>query len=210
MADTGVYIEIDASETVQLLNRIQILVKPEQFRQIVYRVYKRTGRHVITAVKKSVSHDYAVKQKEVEKAIGKPKLSMYSGEIGCTIPIKGNRGAIGGMFSASGSAKGWQSVRKKYRVKTHVIRGARKPLPKQMSDIGGFPPFRNSTAPDLHNVTFTRVTKDQLPIRKIVGIAIPQMPMNRSRDAVQDDIIKFMMQRIEQEWRYATNRIKPR
>lgn len=210
MADTGVYIEIDASETVQLLNRIQILVKPEQFRQIVYRVYKRTGRHVITAVKKSVSHDYAVKQKEVEKAIGKPKLSMYSGEIGCTIPIKGNRGAIGGMFSASGSAKGWQSVRKKYRVKTHVIRGARKPLPKQMSDIGGFPPFRNSTAPDLHNVTFTRVTKDQLPIRKIVGIAIPQMPMNRSRDAVQDDIIKFMMQLIEQEWRYATNRIKPR
>lgn len=210
MADTGVYIEIDASETLELLNRIQILVKPEQFRQIVYRVYKRTGRHVITAVKKSVSHDYAVKQKEVEKAIGKPKLSMYSGEIGCTVPIKGNRGAIGGMFSASGSAKGWQSVRKKYRVKTHVIRGARKPLPKQMSDIGGFPPFRNSTAPDLHNVTFTRVTKDQLPIRKIVGIAIPQMPMNRSRDAVQDDIIKFMMQRIEQEWRYATNRIKPR
>lgn len=210
MADAGVYIEIDASETLELLNRIQLLVKPEQFRQIVYRVYKRTGRHVITAVKKSVSHDYAVKQKEVEKAIGKPKLSMYSGEIGCTVPIKGNRGAIGGMFSASGSAKGWQSVRKKYRVKTHVIRGARKPLPKQMSNIGGFPPFRNSTAPDLHNVTFTRVTKDQLPIRKIVGIAIPQMPMNRSRDAVQDDIIKFMMQRIEQEWRYATNRIKPR
>lgn len=210
MADAGVYIEIDASETLELLNRIQLLVKPEQFRQIVYRVYKRTGRHVITAVKKSVSHDYAVKQKEVEKAIGKPKLSMYSGEIGCTVPIKGNRGAIGGMFSASGSAKGWQSVRKKYRVKTHVIRGARKPLPKQMSNIGGFPPFRNSTAPDLHNVTFTRVTKDQLPIRKIVGISIPQMPMNRSRDAVQDDIIKFMMQRIEQEWRYATNRIKPR
>ena len=210
MADAGVYIEIDASEAVQLLNRIQLLVKPEQFRRIVYNVYKRTGRHVITVMKKDVSHDYAVKQKEIAKAVGKPKLSMYSGEIGCTIPIKGNRGAIGGMFSASGSAKGWQSVRKKYRVKTHVIRGARKPLPKQMSDIGGLPPFRNSTAPDLHNVTFTRVTKDRLPIRKIVGIAIPQMPMNRSRDAVQDDIIKFMMKRIEQEWRYATNRIKPR
>lgn len=210
MADAGVYIEIDASEAVQLLNRIQILVKPEQFRRIVYNVYKRTGRHVITAVKKDVSHDYAVTQKEVEKAVGKPKLSMYSGEIGCTIPITGRRGAIGGMFSASGSAKGWQSVRKKYRVKTHVIRGARKPLPKQMNDIGGLPPFRNSTATKLHNVTFTRVTKDQLPIRKIVGIAIPQMPMNRSREAVQDDIIKFMMKRIEQEWRYATNRIKPR
>lgn len=210
MADAGVYIEIDASETLELLNRIQILVKPEQFRRIVYNVYKRTGRHVITAVKKDVSHDYAVTQKEVAKAVGKPKLSMYSGEIGCTIPITGRRGAIGGMFSASGSAKGWQSVRKKYRVKTHVIRGARKPLPKQMNDIGGLPPFRNSTATKLHNVTFTRVTKDKLPIRKIVGIAIPQMPMNRSREAVQDDIIKFMMKRIEQEWRYATNRIKPR
>lgn len=210
MADAGVYIEIDASEAVQLLNRIQLLVKPEQFRRIVYNVYKRTGRYVLTVMKNDVSHDYAVKKKEIEKAVGKPKLSMYSGEIGCTIPITGRRGAIGGMFSASGSAKGWQSVRKKYRVKTHVIRGARKPLPKQMNDIGGFPPFRNSTAPDLHNVTFTRVTKDQLPIRKIVGIAIPQMPMNRSREAVQDDIIKFMMKRIEQEWRYATNRIKPR
>lgn len=210
MADAGVYIEIDASEAVQLLNRIQLLVKPEQFRRIVYNVYKCTGKHVLTVLKKDVSHYYAVKKKEIAKAVGKPKLSMYSGEIGCTIPITGRRGAIGGMFSASGSAEGWQSVRRKYRVRTRVIRGARKSLPKQMSNIGGFPPFRNSTAPDLHNVTFTRVTKDQLPIRKIVGIAIPQMPMNRSRDAVQDDIIKFMMQRIEQEWRHATNRIKPR
>ena len=34
---------------------------------------------------------------------------------------------------------------------------------------------------------------------KVVGIAIPQMPMNRSQEEVQQDILDYMKERMEHE-----------
>ena len=47
--------------------------------------------------------------------------------------------------------------------------------------------------------TFTRAGKSRLPILKVSGIAIPQMPLNRSEAEVQKDIQDYMMQRFEHE-----------
>ena len=72
-------------------------------------------------------------------------------------------------------------------------------MPDKMGSYGGEPPFRNLGS-KLGKKTFTRAGKARLPIMKVVGIAIPQMPMNRSEDDVQEDIKIYMQKRIEYEF----------
>ena len=64
-----------------------------------------------------------------------------------------------------------------------------------MSSYGGMPPFRNVPS-SLHGLTFTRSGKPRLPIEAVMGIAIPQMPLNRAEPAVQKDIAQYMEGRV--------------
>ena len=127
------------------------------------------------------------------------QTTSSAGGVGCIIPIVDTRGTIGGRFGASGGAHGWNSLRRKYRVKGRVVKAGTSTLPAQMSSYGGQPPFRNLGS-RLGGLTFTRAGKNRFPIQKVVGIAIPQMPMNRSQDEVQKDILEHMKERIEYEF----------
>lgn len=40
---------------------------------------------------------------------------------------------------------------------------------------------------------------NNFPIKKMVGVAIPQMPTNRSRPEVESDIMAYVMKRVEHE-----------
>lgn len=188
-------INIDTSDCVAKLTLLQAACKPERFNRALYRIYNRTGSHVRQILKKDLPHDYVISPSKVGKAVGSASIQG----MGCIIPVRDKRGSIGGQYSASGGAHGWNSKHHKYKVKARIVKGGQSTLPGAMSSYGGEPPFRNLGS-KLGKLTFTRAGKKRFPIMKVSGIAIPQMPMNRSLDEVQEDIVKFLKVQIEHEF----------
>ena len=60
-----------------------------------------------------------------------------------------------------------------------------------MKNQGGQPPFMSG------GVAFTRKTAARLPIVRVVGLAVPQMPLNRSAEETQDQILDLTARRLE-------------
>lgn len=196
---TGVYLEIDASELEDEIQRLRSVLTPARFDQVMYSIFRRTGGHVRKILKEDIPKDYVIAPGKVGKAVGNAKLSSGADGVGCTIPIVGPKLTIGGGFRASGGAHGWNSLRRKYKVKSRIVTTGTSTLPGQMNSYGGQPPFRNLGS-TLGGITFTRAGKARLPIQKVVGIAIPQMPMNRSEDEVRADIVDYLQKRMEHEF----------
>ena len=197
MAGGGVYLEVDASQLTDLIDRLKRTMTPQQFERAMYGIYARTGGHIASILKKDLPKAYHVKGAEVSGSVGGPRMTMGGGNVGCAIPIRGKRKGIGTGFAATGYRKGWSSLKGKYRIKAKVVKAGTSTLPAAMSTYGGMPPFRNMPSA-LGKVTFTRAGQKRHPILKVSGIAIPQMPMNRSQASVQEDILKYMKQRMEQ------------
>ena len=189
-------IQIDASDCEAKLELLKAACKPERFERALYRIYSRTGKHVRQILKTDLPHYYQISPSKVGKAVG----SMQIQGRGCIIPIRDKRGDIGtkGQYKAKGGAHGWKSVHRKYRVKGKIVYGSYSVLPEKV--MAGYPPFRNLSAPKLNNLTFTRTSKARGPLLKVTGIAIPQMPLNRSQGAVQMDIVNFLKGQIEHEF----------
>lgn len=194
------YIQVDASQLQYDLNRLQSALTPEQMNRAMYRVFQRTGGHVRKILRSDLPHQYEIKAGEVGATVQGAHTSLSGGLGGasCVIPVVGPRRRIGADFKASGGAHGWASRRRKYRVKSKIVKGQQSVLPAQAGSYGGMPPFRNLGS-RLMPQTFTRAGKKRLPIMKVMGIAIPQMPLNRSEPEVQGDIKTYLYARMEHE-----------
>ena len=205
-------IEVDSEEVQKMVNKMRDAMEPQQFTCAMYGVIQRTSRHVAAILGKEVPKEYKVTSAEVKKAVGAPKLSMgVAGGVGCVIPLKDIRRKVGpagkGSFTASGGRKGWNTVTRKrkkakkpYKITANILQQAASTLPANMPEAyyGGYPPFRNLTAKDeMKKIVYTRVSKARLPIKKVIAMSIPQMPMNRSEEDVQKDIAKYLQERIE-------------
>lgn len=196
-------VEIDDAEFQAEIARIKSVVTPERFNQIMYSIFSRTGGHVKKILREDLPPRYYVKASEINAAVGNVQMQTSAGGVGCTIPIKGTRGSVGGKYSASGGAHGWNSLRRKYRVKGRITKDGVSTMPAKMPDTyGGYPPFRNLGS-KLGGLTFTRKTKKRFPIMVVRSMTIPQMPMHRSKPAVQNDIKEYMMKRMEHEFQRA-------
>ena len=203
MADCGVYLQVDATELTDELEKLKKVMTPEQFDKAMYGIFKRTGSHVKKILGVDIPQSYDVSKAQVRQTVKTAKVvssGMGVSGVGCTIPVEGERKHIGGGgkgFTAYGGRRGWNSLNSgHYSITTKVLKGKRSTLPKKLSSYGGMPPFRNLGS-SLNGITFTRAGKDRLPIEPVMGIAIPQMPLNRSEGDVQSDIKKYMQQRIE-------------
>ena len=190
-------IEIDSSDFKQLMSRLQTNMRPEQFERAMYGIFQRTGRHVAAILKQDLPRQYEAKPSEIGSAVKAAQVSMGGGGVGCVIPITGIRGKIGSQYRAAGGAHGWNSLRRKYRVKARIIKGAQSTLPDRWH--AGYPPFRNLGS-KLGGLTFARSSKARGPILKITGIAIPQMPLNRSEADVQQDIREYLEAQMAQRF----------
>lgn len=202
----AVYLNIDTSDAAGLIERVRAAHTRKEFETVMYRAFKRTGAKVKTIMAQELPTQYEVKPNLVRSAVGSPKTTIGGTGVSCCIPIEGTRHSIGGTFSATGGAHGW-NVRKgkRYKISARIIKSARSTLPTEMDTYGGEPPFRNLS---YSKVAFTRKGKDRLPIAKVVGIGIPQMPMNRSQQDVQDDIMETLMKRIEHEHQYLISKCR--
>ena len=197
-----VYLEIDASDLNDEINRLKAVMTPERFERAMAGIYRRTGGHVRKILKQDLPQDYNIRAGEVGAAVKGAKMSMGAGGAGCSIPVEGPRRHIGGGgrgFPAFGHRRGWASLKGPYKITAIIYRGARSTLPSHMGSYGGKPPFRNIPS-KLGGLTFTRMGQPRLPIKPVVDIAIPQMPMNRSEPSVQEDIKTYMYNRMEHEF----------
>lgn len=201
MASTGFYLEVDTSDLNKTFNRLKSVMTEQQFTNAMHGIFNRTGSHVKAILKKDLPQKYEVKPGEIGKAVKKGRVTTSGLGVGCCIPISAPRRSIGGGFSASGGAHGWNSLKRRYRVKSRIVKSGQSTLPQNMSAYGGLPPFRNLGS-RLGGLTFTREGKERLPIRKVSGIAIAQMPLNRSEAEVQKDIKDFLEKQMEQRFNY--------
>ena len=196
----NITLEVDTKETKALIDQMYYAMKPAQFEHALYGIYKRTGGHVRAVLKKDLPKSYKVKAGDVGYAVKNPKMMGH----GCIIPIRDKRKNIGTGFTASGGAHGW-NVRKgkRYKIKAKILKAGSSVLPDAMPPPGytGNPPFRNLSSP-MPKLTFTRKGKARLPILKVSGIAIPQMPTNRAQDDVQDDIAVWLQKQVRERFLY--------
>ena len=198
----GVMLEIDASDLQMKINRLQANMKPEQFTAAMHGIFNRTGSHVKTILRKDIPVYYHAKPGEISAAVKRAQVTGGGTSAGCIIPIKDHRGSVGGRYGASGGAHGWQSLKRKYRVKAKVVKAGASTLPQRLpGSYGGNPPFRNFSASSLNGVAFTRKTKDRFPIMKVESMAIPQMPQHRAEPDVQHDIRTYLEKQMDQRFR---------
>lgn len=199
MAGPSVSLEIDASDLLAETERLRSVMTQEQFERAMYRVFQRTGGHVRRILRTDLPKEYHVTSGDVGAAVKNAKVTFGGGGAGCAIPVVGSRRNIGSKFKASGGAHGWNSLRRKYRVNAKIVKAGTSTLPQNMSSYGGQPPFRNLGS-SIMPLTWTRAGKERFPIMKVSGIAVPQMPTNRSEPDVQNDIKDYMYQRMEHEF----------
>ena len=190
-------IEIDASDMKDKVNRLKANMTQEQFEHAMYGIFQRTGRHVAKILKQDLPQKYEVKPGDIGAAVKAAQVSMGFGGVGCSIPVVAPRGKIGSQYRASGGAHGWNSLHRKYNVKARVLKGAQSTLPSEWHS--GYPPFRNLGS-SLGGIAYARSSKARGPIMKLTGIAIPQMPMNRSEPEVQQDIKEYLEKQMEERF----------
>lgn len=211
MAATGNFIEIDISDVDRLCREYKSYMSKAEYDRMIYRIVNRTKTHVAAGVSQQVRKEYVVPARDVKEAVKTPQMRGSGSDVGCIIPIRGTRRGIGtkqkGVFGVTGAsgAPGWR-IPGPYRIKAHIVKAKQSILPQDA--MKGVAPFRNTTARKLNGLTFTRAGKERTPISKISGIAVPQMPWNRSRDDIQKDIADFALKQAQHEIQYRIGMIK--
>jgi len=113
--------------------------------------------------------------------------------VSFSIPVSGARGKIGagGIFKASGGGKA--------AVTARILKSKATKLPTKVGTGN-----KGTGTVAAHFMTpsgkvYARMSDDRDDIRPAVGIGVPQMPTNRSQDAVQEKIMDTLRKRIEHE-----------
>lgn len=199
MAERGV-IYVDISQLMGTINQMKTVMSKPSFDKMMQRTFNDAGAKVKTFVRQNVPQDYAVTASWAGSFVKKPH--QLSGGVGVVVPIKGARGRAGEIFSATGgnyTRKGYtrkdgrkvKRTRIGKKIKVKILRGKTSTLPDKMEHQGGQPPFRNGGA------VFTRKLKGRAyPIVHVVALADPQMPLNKSRDKLENDIVKTVEKRL--------------
>lgn len=198
-----IYLEVDATDLNERLDRLQRIVTAENMERAVAKIFRQTASHVKRVLGKDIPPQYHVTSTEVRGTVGAPRISGRS----CTIPIKGKRRTLGkgkGGFAIAGGFPGWNPP--PYRITARIVKSETSTLPARARSYGGQPPF-NNTKSSIKDIAFTRAGKSRLPIEKMSGIAIPQMPTNRSKPAVEADIMEFLAKKVEQRIQYELSKI---
>lgn len=196
----GVYLDIDASDLQEKMARLNRAMNKERFEAAMYGIFKTLPGHVRKILAQDVPQKYQVETKEVKSVVQQAKLTMGGGGVGCIIPLKGTRlvhaKGKNHSFKAVGGVPGWASLAGPYPMHTNVIAGTTSQLPERFGP-GNMRPFRNTSAKSLNMVTFVREGKARLPIKPMVGIAVPQMPMTRAKEDVEQDLVRYLENRVD-------------
>lgn len=174
-------IHIDASKALQTLSEVQKLLSPNKCRELLRYTLTDVGRATKSIVGDTVVEDYVVTKSWASDKVGFPQVGGGSG-LTVTVPVRGARGVIGPLYPIAGTSGG----KKNRRVKANIVRSGVSTLPKKMDHQGGNPPFIGK------GMVFTRKTSKRYPIVRVVGLGVPQMPLNRSKEKIENKIVSEM------------------
>lgn len=197
---TAVY--VDVSPALSVINQLKPKLSQKMFEECVAQTVKDTGNRAVKKfIKQEIPKEYAVTAAWVGSKVLGAKFSGGGMSCSCVVPVKGERGTIGGIFSASGGGyskgKGGRAKKRlKNRsgtIKAQILKGAASVLPGSLPNQGGNPPFRMP-----NGAVMTRTTSSSKPIARVVGRAVPQMVDKHFEDRIQDPINDYMIDRMNQ------------
>lgn len=202
----GSAIYVDISDLMDTIDDMKKALSERAFHEMMRRTFNDAGRKVKTIVRREVPDDYEVTANWAGSMVGWPQ-AQGGGQIGVVVPIKGKRGSIGGRYHATGGSftrkaymRGGKQVRGSRinkQIRARIVKGQASAMPPTMPHQGGQPPFmvRGIGKSD---VVFTRKYAHRpYPIVHVVGLGVPQMPINKSREDVQKDIRDVVEKRLE-------------
>ena len=182
----GGTIYVDCSHLMDTINTMKHAMSTSAFHEMMRRTFNDAGKKVKTIIRQDVPQDYAVTAAWAGSAVGWPKMQA----LGVVVPIKNARGSIGGRFHASGG-RGRPAKGKRAKIVAKIVKGQSSTMPATMQHQGGQPPFM------VGGVAFTRkYARQSHPIVHVVGLGVPQMPLNRSEEQVQKDISTVVEKRL--------------
>lgn len=199
------YIDIDVSQALTTVNQLGKNMKKENFDKCLEWTIKDTGNRAVKKfIKQEIPQEYAVSGSWVGSKVQSAKYSGGGGSVQCVVPVKGERGTIGGIFSAGGGgyAKGRAKKngkalkalkKKKSTITAQILRGATSVLPGNLPNQGGNPPFRMPTGP-----VMTRTQHTAKPIARVVGRAVPQMVDKHFESRIQKPIEDYIVKRFQE------------
>lgn len=179
MARIGVDIRIDASQALQKISEAQKMLSPDRCREYMRLTLTDTGRAAKSVISDTVVEDYVVTKSWAADKVGYPQVS---GGLTVIVPVRGSRGVIGPTYPITGASGG----KKKRRIKANIVRSGVSTLPTKMSNQGGNPPFIAK------GMVFTRRSGKRYPIVRVVGLGVPQMPINRSQAKIEKKLLAEM------------------
>ena len=204
----GAIVNLDVSEAVATMNKLATVLAPNKAHELFRRTLTDAGKQVKKFAKEDIPHEYWLKPDYIGSAV---KFPQMVGTDSCKVPIILDRGTIGGTFAASGGAykvnattvhmkDGTTRQRKKHirtrAIKAKIVKSGISILPDRMpSWQGGQPPFMMKKGGK--GVVMTRSGAARFPIHSVVGIAVPQPPLNRSEDEMSKHIEDYMLKRLE-------------
>ena len=202
-------INVDVSHALTVCNQLKEKMSRAKFEECLEITVKDTGRRAVKKfIKQEIPQEYAVTSGWVGSKVLGPKFSGGGGSVCCIVPVKGERGTIGGIFAAGGGgrakgrAKGSKELKKLKHsggaITAQILRGGASTLPGTLPNQGGNPPFRMP-----NGAVMTRKTSASHPIVRVVGRAVPQMVDKHFESRIQEPINDYMIKRMEQviQWK---------
>lgn len=189
------YLDIDASDVMKQFNFIrQKIVSPDIQRKILHDTCVDTAKYVKTILARTLPQQYAAPQKFIRAGVMKWQDNSMN-NINVVIPLKGTRGVLGDTFRSRG--KPGRPKRGRRKISAKVLKGQWSQLPDTLPNQGGNPPFVGG-----NRIVYTRKFKNSAyPIVRVAGLGLPQMPLNKSKDEVSNQIIKRMSTRLDHHFK---------
>ena len=221
-------LRIDTSDVEHLINGLKLVYGEKTFQQIMYRVMKRAGTRTRKLVKKEVTVDYQAPSGWVGSAIGDARIQTSASGAGCIIPVDGVRGKLGAQYKAQAQGANGNKItaayqgrkgkrsRRSYKITAQIVKSGASEMPSsgerphikimgRSGNTGGFYVVRRDLGTYIatsrkrtkHGVITYKAVKSI--IVPAVGIGVPQMPMTRSADKIQQGVSQLLFDRIQHE-----------
>ena len=187
-----VYLYVDASDLSGLCSQMADRLTADNFDRLMRRTLNEVGKRSKKPIKDAVKTQYEAPSGWIGRAI-KPSVINGGGlALQCVIPLQGSRGANKSVFPAGGQrSKGHIPKGKRYKVWLRDVKGVNSQLPYHMDAYGGQPPFINGGP-----AVMTRKGKARGPLSRVVGLALPQMPLNRAEPETAQKILNLCEERL--------------
>lgn len=215
------YLTVDLSQMRGLITEVREELGTKGLEQIMRRAFQRVPGHVRQTLPRYIKEEYNVKSQYVRQSIGRAHINVNKGNyVQCSIPIVDRRGTIGGNnFALTGATRRRKvrtksgKINRRYKIEAKVLKARLTKLPPRMpsegrSSYADNPPFVTPKSSRAKGVVLTRKSKNRLPVIRVTGIGVPQMPLNRSREAIQEDLARYTQQRVQHEYDRAIEKIR--